>query len=121
MKSESFFTKEGERMEHIKRLADEAEKQAKLLDLKISPSLHITKALQGIPEGRERDLLFGEIRKELKRREEKRKRDQKDLQEALSQLDKNKKQEQMRDAWRHQIKQPRDTWDPTFDDQEEES
>ena len=30
-------------MERLKRLADEAEKQAKLLDLKVSPSLHITK------------------------------------------------------------------------------
>jgi len=108
-------------MEHIKRLADEAEKQAKLLDLKISPVLHITKALQGIPEGRERDLLFGEVRKELNKREQKRKRDQKDLQEALNQLEKRKKQEQLRDAWRHQTQQPRDAWDPTFDNQEEES
>mgnify|MGYP001562739669 FL=1 len=64
-------------MERLKRLADEAEKQAKLLDLKVSPSLHITKALQGIPEGRERDLLFGEIRKELKRRAHQKRENQK--------------------------------------------
>ena len=114
MKSESFFTKEGERMERIKRLADEAEKQAKLLDLKISPSLHITKTLQGIPEGSERDLLFGEVRKELNKREQKRKKDQKNLEKALD-------TQRLRDAWAHQQRQPRDAWDPTFDDQKEES
>src|SRR3989338_6711094 len=110
MKSETFFKKEGVHMSDIKKLADEAEKQAKLLDLKISPSLHITKALQGIPESSERDLLFGEVRKELNKREQKRKRDQKDLEKALSQLDKRKNREQLRDAWRHQMQLPRDTW-----------
>ncbi len=107
-------------MERIKKLADAAEAYAKQLDLRISPSLHITKALQGIPEGRERDLLFGEIRKELNKREQKRKREQRDLAEALAQRDETKKQEQLRDAWGHQMRQPRDAWDPLSGEPEEE-
>ena len=107
-------------MNRLKKLADAAEVYARQLDLNISPSLHITKALQGIPEGRERDLLFGEIRKELNKREQKRKKEQRDLAEALAQKEKAQKQERLRDAWGHQMRQPRDAWDPLSGEPEEE-
>jgi len=38
------------------------------VDLERYPTLHISRALQGIPDGKERDYLFGQIRKELQRR-----------------------------------------------------
>ena len=97
-------------MEKMKRLADTAEAYAKQLDLTISPSLHITKALQGIPEGRERDLLFGEIRTELNRRKRENKKEQADLEDAL-------RQRTLREARAHELRQPRDTWDPHTDDE----
>lgn len=52
----------------VNALADEAVKWMPQVDLKLYPSLHISKALRGIPEGRERDRLFGEVRKEVNRR-----------------------------------------------------
>lgn len=52
----------------IKILADEAVALAKNLDLDRDPSAHISRTLRGIPEGEERDRLFGQIKAELKRR-----------------------------------------------------
>ncbi|MBI4435284.1 hypothetical protein HY630_01300 [Candidatus Uhrbacteria bacterium] len=88
--------------QQIKRLADEAEALARDLDLDRNPSLHVSRALQGIPEGRERNRLFGLIQAELKRRgfkspQQQRREDERDLREAREQL-------MLEDAYRHQAR-----------------
>jgi hypothetical protein len=102
----------------ISKLVDEAERWAKTLDLKRNPVAHISKALQGVPNGRERDELFGAIRRELNRRNniarheqhenDELKREAKKIREEL------KNEQTLKDAYAHQMRQPRDTWDPNF-------
>lgn len=96
--------RESEQTEHrrIQILADEAMALAKELDLDRDPSVHISRALRGIPEGRERDRLFGQIRAELKRRgfktpQEQRREDDMILREARDQI-------MLEDAYRHQAR-----------------
>jgi uncharacterized protein involved in exopolysaccharide biosynthesis len=116
-------TPESRHQKHIQVLSDTAETLSTTLDLKRNPTIHISRALAGIPEGKERDRLFGEIRRELEKRnrdalvlrtQEQEEHDE--LEEARSRLERNN---MMRDAYAHQMRQPRDTWDPTSDEENE--
>jgi hypothetical protein len=102
------------RRRRVRDLADSAENWQKEVDLIHYPSLHISKALQGIPEGKERDRLFGEVRKELKRRKDKRRQEEEYLAET-------RKAELMRGAYAHAKRNlvEEDTWyDPTMSDED---
>lgn len=86
----------------IQILADEAIALAKELDLDRYPNLHVSRALHGIPEGRERNRLFGQISAELKRRgfktpQEQRREDDRILREARDQI-------MLEDAYKHEAR-----------------
>ncbi len=103
----------------IKRLADSAEQWAESLDLSRYPSIHISKALQGIPNGRERDLLFGAIRRELNKRASMQRTSRDDEAVLDKEVETIRREEQrqrtMREAYAHQMRQPREAWDPNAD------
>ncbi len=104
----------------VKRLVDTAEVFAKTLDLKRNPSAHITAALRGISDGAVRDRLFGEIRHELYQRaraqQVKRVQEDEERAEADEIHSKTERTKMMKDAYAHQMRQPRDTWDPNADE-----
>lgn len=102
-----------EHKRQIQRLVDAAEAFAKTLDLKRNPSAHIAAALKGVPDGKERDQLFGEIRRELNKRQRARKVL---IAQQLECTDDADEQRIMKDAYAHQMRQPRDAWDPKADD-----
>lgn len=96
----------------IQILADEAAALAKELDLDRYPSAHISRALRGVPDGKDRDLLFGQIRAELKRRgfktpQERTREERKRLEEARRQI-------LLEDAYKHEAQ-----IDPHEHDEEE--
>lgn len=103
----------------IKQLADDAQQWAQTLDLTRNPSAHISKALQGMRDGKDRDRMFGAIRRELNRREHERDRvraqDAALLQEARALQEEEKRVRTLKDAYAHQMRQPRDAWDPNPD------
>ncbi|MBI4438012.1 hypothetical protein HY631_03635 [Candidatus Uhrbacteria bacterium] len=107
--------------ERLRSLCDTAEVFAKTLDLKRNPSAHIAQALRGVPVGAQRDQLFGEIRRELAKRERARQVKQaqghEDLDEAEEARSRADHQRMYRDAYAHQMSQPRDAWDPNADDE----
>ena len=107
----------------IERHVDAAEGFAKTLDLKRNPSAHIAAALKGIPDGTERDRLFGEVRRELNKRARAQQVKHVQEDEARAEADeiqsKTERAKMMKDAYGHQMRQPRDAWDPNADEQEE--
>ncbi|PJA46154.1 hypothetical protein CO174_00745 [Candidatus Uhrbacteria bacterium CG_4_9_14_3_um_filter_50_9] len=120
---------QAESEQRLKVLADAAEQWKKEVDLKRYPSLHISKALQGIPEGRERDRLFGEVRKELNRREKKKRAEEKEKRELRADADdarrRIKEDQRMRDAYAHAKRNQVESdtgYDPTlFNDESNEA
>lgn len=118
MKFESPRARESISSSRVTQLADTAQEWAQTLDLRRNPSAHISKALQGVREGRERDLMFGAIRRELNRRErEKIERTEEGalLKEARALQAEEKRAQTFKDAYAHQMRQPRDAWDPNPD------
>ncbi len=103
----------------VRNLADSAEEWARTLDLERYPSAHISKALQGIPNGRERDLMFGAIRRELNRRAHAHKTRSSEeaaiIKEVERMREKERRQRTMAEAYAHQMRQPRDAWDSSAD------
>lgn len=85
---------------HIQILADEAIALAKELDLDHYPNLHVSRALRGVPEGRERNRLFGLITAELKKRRFKTPQEQR--REKLQMLKEAKQQILREDAYKHE-------------------
>lgn len=114
----------GEHARRIQRLVDEAEAFAKTLDLKRNPSAHIAAALGGVPAGADRDRLFGEVRRELSKRiraqQVKRAQEEEDRAETEEIRSKSERANMMKDAYAHQMRQPRDAWDPKADETENE-
>ena len=108
---------QGSQQERIlQRLVDAAEAFAPTLDLKRNPSAHISAALRGIKDGAERDRLFGAIRRELNKRL---KAEQVRRARELEDLDDADEQRMMREAHAHQMRQPRDAWDPKAGEDDE--
>lgn len=103
----------GERR-RIQLLADEAVAFANGLDLDRYPSAHISRALQGIPQGRERDRLFKEINAELKRRGFK--SPQERTREEQRMLKDERRKILLKDAYKHE--QEIDPHERNDDDQE---
>jgi hypothetical protein len=99
----------------IQQLADSAQQWAKTLDLGRDPSAHISKTLQGVPNGDERDQLFGAIRRELLRRAANKSEDDKLRLEADVLREDEKRARIQKEAYAHQMRQPRDSWDPKSD------
>lgn len=119
MKFESPRARESISSSRVTQLADTAQEWAQTLDLRRNPSAHISKALQGVREGRERDLMFGAIRRELNRREREINKESAEdsalLKEARALQAEEKRAQTFKDAYAHQMRQPRDAWDPNPD------